>query len=126
MARKFSFKGKTLEELQKMDLEEFSKLLDARRRRSLKRGLTDQEKKILRKIRKGKTYIKTHVRDMIVVPEMVGKKFGIYDGKEFVTIEITPEMIGHCLGEFTVNRKEVKHSAPGVGATRSSKYIPLK
>ncbi|RLJ03408.1 MAG: 30S ribosomal protein S19 [Candidatus Aenigmatarchaeota archaeon] len=123
---KFMFRGKTLEELQAMNLEEFAELLDARKRRSLKRGLTEEQKKLLQRLRKGKPFVKTHVRDMIILPEMVGKKIGVHNGKEFVPIEITPEMIGYYLGEFTVNRKEVKHSSPGVGATRSSKYIPLK
>ncbi len=123
----FTYRGKTLEEMKKMTLEEFARLLPARERRSLlKRGLTEQQKILLKKLRSGKEFVKTHVRDMIIIPEMVGKKIGVYNGKEFVPVEIKPEMIGHRLGEFAPTRKRVKHSSPGVGATRSSKFVPLK
>ncbi len=123
----FTYRGKTIEEMKKMTLEEFARLLPARERRSLlKRGLTEQQKILLKKLRSGKEFVKTHVRDMIIIPEMVGKKIGVYNGKEFVPVEIKPEMIGHRLGEFAPTRKRVKHSSPGVGATRSSKFVPLK
>lgn len=126
MAKKFKFKGKGLEEVKNMDLDEFSKLLNSRKRRSLNRGLTEEQKKILEDIEKGKDFIKTHARDMVIIPQMLGKKFGVYNGDEFITVKISPEMLGYYLGEFTVNRKEVKHSAPGIGATKTSKHIPLK
>lgn len=121
----FKYRGYELRELQKMNMDEFAELLDARKRRSIKRGLTERQTKLLKKIRKN-DYVKTQERDMIVVPEMVGKKIGIYNGQQYTDVEITPEMIGHYLGEFTYNRATVQHSAPGLGATRSSKYIPLK
>lgn len=127
MVRIFKYRGKTLEELQKMSLEEFSKILTSRERRALLRGLTERQKKLLEHIRKDPTkFHKTHERDMVILPEMVDKKLGIYSGKEFKTVEITPEMIGHRLGEFALTRERVMHSAPGVGATRGSKHIPLK
>lgn len=124
--RVFTYKGKTLEELQKMPLEDFAKLLPSRQRRSLKRGLTVQEKKLLERLRKKEKPVKTHVRDMIVLPEMVGKRVLVHSGKEWVSVDIRPEMLGHRLGEFALTRKRVLHSAPGVGATRSSKFLPLK
>ena len=123
---KFLFRGKSLEELQKMSIEEFSKLLTSRKRRSLKRGLSYEQKKLLKRLKDGKTFVKTKKREMIILPEMVGKKIGIYNGKEYVTVEIIPEMIGLFLGEMTLTRKETKHSSPGMGATRSSKFVPLK
>jgi len=127
MARVFKFKGKSLEELQKMSLEEFSKILTSRERRALLRGLTERQKKLLEQIRKNPTkFHKTHERDMVILPEMVDIKLGVYSGKEFKTVEINPEMIGHRLGEFALTRGRVMHSAPGVGATRGSKHIPLK
>ena len=128
MATKFTYRGKTIEELQKMDLKDLRELLCARERRSLKRGLTELQKKLLKKMRKlGKDkIIRTHARDMIILPEMVGYKFGVHNGKEFVVVEIKPEMIGHRLGEFALTRKRPKHSAPGFGATRSSSHVPLK
>jgi len=126
MAKIFLFKGKTLEELQKMPLEEFIKLIPSRRRRSLKRGMTVQQKKLLERLRKKQKAVKTHVRDMVIIPEMVGKRILVYMGKDWVTVDITGEMLGHVLGEFAMTRHRVQHSAPGVGATKSSKFLPLK
>jgi len=127
MARIFKYKGKTLDDLKKMSLEEFSKLLPSRERRSLLRGLTERQKKLLGEIRNDpKKFHKTHERDMIILPEMIDVKFGIYNGKEFKPVVTTLEMLGHRLGEFALTRGRVMHSAPGVGATRGSKHIPLK
>jgi len=99
--------------------------------RAIARGLSPRHKKLLEKIKEWKENniqkpIRTHLRDMIILPEMVGMKFAVHNGKEFVTIEIVPEMIGHRLGEFVLTRKRVVHGAPGIGATRSSMFIPLK
>jgi small subunit ribosomal protein S19 len=129
MAKKFTYRGKLIEELQALNLEEFAKLLPARQRRNLKRGLTTSEKKLLEKIRhsKGKDkFIRTHVRDLIVLPEMVGAKIGIHNGHEYKPVIIEEAMIGHYLGEFSMTRGKVKHSAPGIGATRSSKFVAQK
>lgn len=134
MAKKiFKFRGYTLEELQKMKLEEFAKLLKARQRRTLlrmKNNKNPQLRKLLQKIEKAKkgmnVKIRTHRRDVVITPDMVGLKLYVHNGKEFVFVEIKPEMIGHYLGEFALTRKRVKHGEPGVGATRSSMYIPLK
>lgn len=124
-AKEFVFRGYTFEEIQKMTLEEFMKLLPSRERRKLKRGLTEQEEIFLRKLRK-KGSVRTHCRDMVILPEMVGKVVYVHNGKEFVRVEIKPEMLGHRLGEFAQTRRFEKHSGPGVGATRSSKFVPLK
>ena len=70
--------------------------------------------------------VRTHLREMIIIPEMVFKKVLIHNGKEWLLIEIKPEMIGRRLGEFALTRKRVIHSAPGVGATRASKFLPMK
>lgn len=129
MAKIYRYRGKTLEELGQMNLEEFSGLLKSRQRRALRRGLVKQQKKLLEKIRrfKGKDkLIRTHSREMVIVPEMVGTKIGVHNGHEFITVVIDQGMMGHRLGEFALTRKQVKHSAPGLGATRSSKFIPLK
>jgi len=129
VARIFTYRGKTVDELKQMDLKEFAKLVTSRdRRKLLRRGLTNDEKKFLENIRKAPAdkFIKTHLRDMIVLPEMVGRKIGVHDGKQFVAVDIIAEMIGHRLGEFAITTKKVKHSGPGIGATRSSKFIPLK
>ncbi len=129
MAKEFRYRGYTLEELQKMSLEEFAKLVKARERRKILRGFTESEKKLLQKIRKrkdSKKPIRTHCRDMVILPEMVGLTIAVHNGKEFVPVTIQPEMIGHRLGEFALTRKQVKHSSPGVGATRSSKFVSVK
>ena len=135
MARKiFKFRGYTLEELQEMSLDEVIELLPSRQRRSLKRGFLPRQEKVLAKMEKvdienndGRPeVIKTHCRDMIVLPNMVGYTFGIYNGKEFVEVTIKPEMIGCYFGEFAQTRSRVQHGDPGMGATRSSMFVPLK
>jgi len=126
MPKIFLFKGKTLEELQKISLEDFSKLLPSRQRRSLKRGLTARQKRVLENMRMSSKPVRTHARDMIILPEMVGRKMMVHNGKEFVAMDVVGDMLGHRLGEFALTRRKVMHSAPGVGATRSSKFLPLK
>lgn len=126
--KEFTFRGYTIEQLQKMTMTEFMELLTARTRRSLKRGLTPQQQKFLEHLRKSEDDkpIKTHNRDMIVLPEMVGRTIRVHDGKVFQQFIVLPEMLGHVLGEFALTRGSVKHTGPGVGATRSSKFMPLK
>ena len=123
--KEFRYRGYTLEELKNMPLDKLAALLPARERRKIKRGFTEQEEKLLMKLKK-KDSVRTHCRDMVVLPEMVGRVIYVHNGKEFVRVEIKPEMIGHRLGEFAQTRKFEKHSGPGVGATRSSKFVPLK
>jgi len=131
----FRYRGYTLEELQQMPLREFAKLLPARQRRTLLRGLTPQQKKLAMKIKKARRLlnkgkeprtIRTHCRDFVITPDMVGLTFGIYNGKEFVEVKVSPEMVGHYLGEFALTRKPVQHGSPGMGATRSSMFVPIK
>jgi len=129
--REFRYRGYTLEELLNMPLDKVAELFPARQRRSLKRGFSPEQKKLLRKIRlakkgKYKKPIRTHCRDMVVLPEMVGITIHVHNGKEFVPVEIKPEMIGHYLGEFALTRKRVQHGSPGVGATRSSMFVAIK
>jgi len=127
MPKIFTFRGKSLEELKQMSIDEFSMLLTSRDRRALKRGLTQSQRILLDDIRRNpENFHKTHVRDMIILPEMVGIKLGVYNGKEWTNVVITPEMVGHRLGEFSITTKRVKHSAPGIGATRGSKHITMK
>ncbi|RZN47368.1 30S ribosomal protein S19 [archaeon] len=135
MARKkFVYKGYELEELQKLPMQDFISLIPSRQRRSLRKGFSEKQKKLLLRLRKAKeamneekrVVIRTHCRDMIVLPEMVGLTIGIHNGKEFKLVEIVPEMVGHYFGEFALSRGRVRHSSPGVGATKSSMYVPLK
>jgi len=127
MAKKiFTYKGKTLEELKSMSIEEFMELVPASIRRRLKRGFTEEEKKVIQKIKKGKNNIKTHCRDMPIIPLMIGITFRVHQGKEFVPVVVTEEMLGHRLGEFAITTKKVEHSAPGIGATKSSAALAVK
>ncbi len=135
MAKKeFGYRGIEMGELQTMPMDKFISLLPSRQRRTLKKGLPPEKRKLLMRLRRAKkssedgetVIVRTHCRDMIVLPEMVGLTVGIYNGREFSMVEIKPEMIGHFFGEFALTRRRVSHSAPGVGATRSSMYVPLK
>jgi len=114
-----------------MSLEQFLDLLPSRQRRSLNRGISDIKRKLLEEIRKARdgkldSPIRTHARDMIILPYMVGFTINVYDGKEFVAVEIKPPMVGHYLGEYAITNKKVVHGTPGIGASRSSLYVPLK
>lgn len=127
MARKeFTFYGKSVEELKKMSVEDVMPYLRSTERRKIKRGFTEEEKKLLKKIRNDEKDIKTHCRDMVILPEMIGKTIRVHTGKVFEAVMIQPEMVGHRLGEFAFTRKRVAHSAPGVGATRSSAASSVK
>ena len=131
MVKEFAYRGIPKEELENMSLEKLFKLFNSRQRRSLTRGITDGKRKLIEEIKsakagKLKNPIKTHVRDLIVLPYMVGVTVNVFSGKEFVPVAIRTEMIGHYLGEYVITNKRVSHGAPGVGASRSSLYVPLK
>ena len=131
MPREFKYRGYSLEQLQGMSFESFLNLLPSRQRRSLNRGISDDKKKLIEETRllkdgKIKTPIKTHARDMVILPSMVGLTIHVHSGKEFVALEIKPEMVGHYIGEYVITNKKVVHGTPGIGASRSSLYDPLK
>jgi small subunit ribosomal protein S19 len=131
MPKEFRFRGKTLDELNAMSTESLLGLLSSRARRSLNRGVSDEKRKLLedaRAIKEGKKEgeIKTHARDMVILPTMVGLKIGVHNGREFVSLEVKPEMIGRYLGEYVITNKKVVHGTPGIGSSRSSLYVPLK
>ncbi len=122
----FQYRGYSLEELQEMDIEEFAEVVGARMRRTLERGLTEEQEKLLERVREGDDEIRTHLRNMPILPEMVDTTFMVHDGQEFERVDVEAEMIGHYLGEFELTRKDVEHGQAGIGATRSSKFVPLK
>jgi len=124
--KEFTFKGRTVDELKKLSMKEFGLLLKSRQRRSLERGFTDAQKILLKKIRANEKNIETHCRGMIILPEMIGLTIKVHKGNGFDPVLIQAEMIGHRLGEFALTRKKVSHSAPGIGATRSSASISVK
>ncbi|MGC9310283.1 MAG: 30S ribosomal protein S19 [Candidatus Aenigmatarchaeota archaeon] len=124
----FLYRGKNPETLSR---EEFIALLPSREKRKVARGFTEQEKKLLEKVgqykdQKGKKFIKTHCRDMIILPEMIGHKIGVHKGKEFYALDIAPEMVGRRLGEFALTRVGLKHGAAGIGASHGTKFSASK
>ena len=130
--KEFSFKGKSLAELQAMDLKEFSTLVNSRARRSLERGF---DKHTLKKINKAAEIkkqgklpkaIRTHKRDLIIIPAMIGLNFAVHRGNNFEQIEIKPKMLGHFIGEMVLTRKRLLHGKAGIGATRSSTAITAR
>lgn len=135
MVREFRFRGLDVDQLKNLSIEALLPLLNARQRRSLDKRvgkyMNDEKRKLrerIKNVREGNSNetIRTHVRDMIILPDMVGITINIHNGKDFSPITIKPEMIGHYLGEYSITNKRVQHGAPGVGASRSSLYVPLK
>lgn len=120
------WQGRTEDQIKKLDLKTFITLIPSRQRRSLTRGLNDEKKKLLKKVDANDPDIKTHCRDMVIVPSMVGKTIKVYNGKEFNMVMIGADMIGHYLGEFSHTRRSVSHSSAGIGATRSSKAVSAR
>ena len=126
MKKDFIFRGKSLDELRTLSIAEFAKLLNSRQKRSLTRGLTEQQKILLENFKGNDGNIRTHCRDMIILPVMINQTVKVYNGKEFMQVLLLPEMLGHYLGEFAQTRKKVSHHAPGIGATRSSSSLSVK
>eukprot|EP00247_Physcomitrium_patens_P037239 XP_024393490.1 40S ribosomal protein S15-like [Physcomitrella patens] len=133
--KKFTFRGVDLDALLDTSMDELVELFHARARRRFQRGLKRKPMALIKKLRKAKREaptgekpepVRTHLRNMIIVPEMIGSVIGVYNGKTFNQVEIKPEMIGHYLAEFSISYKPVKHGRPGIGATHSSRFIPLK
>jgi small subunit ribosomal protein S19 len=129
MPKEFFYRGLTEEELRSISMDEFIRLLPSRMRRSLRRGLTPEQRILIEKIRTAspdKEPLKTHARDLIILPEMIGKIVRVFNGKEFVDVRIDVKKVGHYLGEYAITNQPVRHGRPGIGASRSSMYIPLK
>jgi small subunit ribosomal protein S19 len=135
LVREFKFKGYSPEQLQSLSVESLLPLLNSRQRRSLDKRvgmyMNDQKRKLreeIKLLREGKLkgQLKTHVRDMIILPDMIGLSMSVHNGKEFSPINIRAEMVGHYVGEYAITNKRVQHGSPGVGSSRSSLYVPLK
>jgi small subunit ribosomal protein S19 len=119
----FRYRGKTLDELKKLSLKDFAQLVNSRARRNILRNEDMQFYQRIEKDIKTNKNIRTHRRDIIVTPKMVDKNIYVYNGKEFLLINITEYMLGHYLGEFALTRKRLKHGKAGIGATKSSTAI---
>ena len=130
MAEKVAFRGKVPSELEKLTNEEYAKLIKSRQRRWLKRNsiqLRQLSEKISRYKQKGiNKSIKVKSRSALIMPSWIGMQFEVYNGKEYQKLEITASMLGHRLGEFVFSTKRVLHSAPGIKATRGSKFLSQK
>ena len=132
--KEFTYRGYTMEELSQMELwpsegsdNSIIELLPSRARRSIGRGMSVENEHFLDRVRRNSSKtVRTHRRDMPILPEFVGRRIAIHNGQHFIELDVKPEMIGHYLGEFALSRKNVAHSGPGVGATRSSKHVALK
>eukprot|EP01062_Namystynia_karyoxenos_P033284 TRINITY_DN24498_c0_g1_i2.p1 TRINITY_DN24498_c0_g1~~TRINITY_DN24498_c0_g1_i2.p1 ORF type:complete len:149 (+),score=53.97 TRINITY_DN24498_c0_g1_i2:61-507(+) len=133
--RKFTYRGIETDKLLELSNEKLTQLVRSRARRRFQRGLKRKPMALIKKLRKAKKdvptgekprVVKTHLRNMIVVPEMIGSIVGVYNGKVFNAVEIKGDMVGHYLGEFSITYKPVTHGRPGIGATHSSRFIPLK
>lgn len=126
--KEFTYRGMTMDEVKQLPWEELLEVLPARARRTLRRGFTAEQVHLLNVIRETEpgTPVRTHRREMVILPEMVGHVIALHAGKDFVNFQIQPEMVGHYFGEFVLTRKGVKHGGVGVGATRGSKHLPLK
>ena len=131
MVKQFTYRGLSQKELENLPLDKLLELFPARARRSLTRGINDGKRKLIEEMKSAKegtlkNPINTHLRDVLILPTMVGVTVNVFSGKEFRPVTITTEMIGHYLGEYVITNKRVNHGAPGVGASRSSLYVPLK
>lgn len=135
MAKEFTFQGKSQSELEGLSKESFMKLVTSRKRRSLKRQANPQFdanvkrfKDDLAKAAPGKRpkSVRTHGRETVITPQMIGVTFGVYNGKQFVEVNVLPEMVGHLLGEFALTRKRLQHGKAGIGATKSSTAITAR
>jgi len=130
--KKDSWKGIDEEHIASLPYDDFMKKIHSRERRTLLRLKFNPRLKAfieeVRKVKKTnpKKIIKTHIREAVILPEWIGLTFGIHNGKEFKRIEITINKVGRRLGDFSHTTSRVLHSGPGVGATRGSKFVPLK
>mmetsp|Transcript_4549 Transcript_4549/g.9842 ORF Transcript_4549/g.9842 Transcript_4549/m.9842 type:complete len:143 (-) Transcript_4549:163-591(-) len=130
--RRFFYRGLEVSSLLDLSHQELMNLLTSRARRRFARGHVPMH--LVKRLRKAKkaadenskpAIVKTHLRNMIIIPEMVGSVVGVYNGQSFVEVEVKPDMIGHYLGEFSITYKPVQHGRPGVGSTNASSVIPL-
>ena len=126
--KEFLYRGNTMDELLAMSFEEVLELMPSRSRRTYLRGLNYEQQLLFDNLKAAEPgeVVRTHRRDLPIIPQFVGKPVSVYNGKEFKDVEIKPEMIGCFIGEFIMTRKAPQHSGPGVGATRSSKSVALK
>merc|ERR1719163_1292503 len=132
--RKYSYRGIDLEKLLDLSNQDLMELFRSRQRRKFSRGIKRNYVTVLKKLRKAKREtaygekpeaVKTHLRNMVIVPEMIGSVVGVYNGKQYISCEVKPDMVGYYLAEFSITYKPIKHGRAGMGAT-SGRFIPLK
>lgn len=130
--KKYTYRGLDIDDLMKLSQEKLLELFKSRQRRKFNRGIKHKFNRLINKIRKSKknvqpgekpAAVKTHLRNAVILPEMVGGVVGIHNGKEFLNVEIKFDMIGKYLGEFSLTYKMTSHGKPGVGATKGSQHV---
>lgn len=132
--KKFVYRGIDLDKLLDMSLSEVIEVLPARIQRRFSRGLKRQHTTLLQKLRKAKQEagpmdkpapVKTHLRNMPILPDMIGNVVGVYNGKMFTAVEVKPEMVGHYLGEFSITYKPTLHRRAGLAASTIGRFVPV-
>ena len=132
MPRIDKYRGKMADELSKMSVADSLPMLTSRARRALSRVASNKSIKVKKFMKmvagmedKAKV-IRTQVREAVIVPEWLGRTFAVHNGKEWKNVHVSVDKLGYRLGDFAHTTGRVLHSGPGVGATRGSKFIPLK
>ena len=130
--RKYSYRGVDLDKLLDLSNQDLMELFRARQRRKFSRGIKRKPITVLKKLRKAKREtaygekpeaVKTHLRNMVIVPEMIGSVVAVYNGKQYISVEVKPEMIGHYLGEFSITYKPIKHGRAGMNAVKNEQVV---
>ena len=136
--KKFTYRGVDLDKLLDLDYAQLVEMFNARQRRRFRRGISFKYNELKKKLLAAKkavqgmppntkpTPVKTHLRNMIVLPDMIGSIVAVYNGKHFNVVEVKPQMVGHYLGEFSITYKPTAHGRPGIGSSTSSRFIPLR
>lgn len=127
--KKYTYQGIELDNLKKMPLSDLKKHLPSALRRHINRGFSQEEYDLITHCSQDhadEAIITTKCRNMMVLPVMIGKIIGIHNGNQFVEVEIKPDMISRRFKDLVPTKSSKAHGRPGVGATSSSKFVPLK
>ncbi len=130
MPERIAFRGRTPSELTGLTNEEYFKMINSKERRSMRRNGMEY-KKLVEKVERHRKEnsakpIRTSIREAVILPSWVGMRFDVHNGKEWKQVMVSANMLGHRLGEYSHSTKRVQHSAPGIRATRGSKFLAVK
>lgn len=124
--KKFTYQGIELEDLLNMKISDLKPLFPSALRRHMKRGFSQEEYDLIKKCQANESSLQTKCRNMMILPCMFNKTIGIHNGCQYVQVEIKPEMISRRFKDLVPTKTSKAHGKPGVGATSSSKFVPLK